>query len=347
MTVDYTARLSEAQLLPVDFIAPPASPLGFGLYAAIGQWQSDPENRFMSGVRIRGNNYGHLNSVGTATDYGVWADDWWSTTTSIDLSAATGPFTLTIGKDVVTDIATTASSEDLQTEINAVVGLGVVTVTGTSPNLTLSVVGDRLVSATENVHVTRHIKDGERSPYAPPYAPITIWAYDECDKTAGSQAEVVARSQQILSLKESFAVEEQFAHRLLLDGSEAPIVSSYTKIEDMFAQLDAAIATTGAQGFIHCGAQWASIAACKSNLLRVQNGRYVTALGNVVVFGAGYATSLLSTFVATSPVFGWRNAAQTTTAIDTDNWSSFSALTERTVCIGYEHFIASASLNYS
>ena len=51
------------------------------------------------------------------------------------------------------------------------------------------------------------VKDGVRPDMDPePFYPVTVWAYDECDLTAPSRDEVVARVQQILRLEEQTAV---------------------------------------------------------------------------------------------------------------------------------------------
>jgi len=52
------------------FTAPPANPLTFGLYGAIGDWQAEGANRFLHGVQIRGNSYPNGRSSG------VWSAGW-------------------------------------------------------------------------------------------------------------------------------------------------------------------------------------------------------------------------------------------------------------------------------
>ena len=67
-----------------------------------------------------------------------------------------------------------------------------------------------------------HLKTGTRPTDPPPFGPITVWAYDECDLTADSQDEVRTRVQQTLRLQEQIAVERAFAAGLLADAPPAP-----------------------------------------------------------------------------------------------------------------------------
>ena len=67
----------------VQFVAPDINPAVPGLYAATA-WQSDPQNRFLHGVVIRGANYG-----GEAAS-GIWTAPWCSVPELFDPEAAPG-----------------------------------------------------------------------------------------------------------------------------------------------------------------------------------------------------------------------------------------------------------------
>jgi hypothetical protein len=182
-------------------------------------------------------------------------------------------------------------------------------------------------------------KDGERPDLPDPFDPMVVWAYDECDLTAPSQAEVRERAAQNLRLLEQTAVETQFSARLLADAPAGPT-------DDLVAcvgYLEGELAKTDTLGFIHAGAQWAAHAV--PGKLAVRVGTVLKSpMGHTWVFGGGYVDGLGDTLVATSaPLFGWRSQAAVREAFD-ERHNRFLAIAERAVVIGYEKAIAEATV---
>lgn len=183
-------------------------------------------------------------------------------------------------------------------------------------------------------------KEGTRPDWLDPFAPITVWAYDECDLTAPSRAEVQQRAAQILRLQEQVAVEREFANRLLTDAGSPEAVATLTAA---IGHLEAEFAETNTVGFIHAGAQWVAQMAT-SQLLTKAGTKLLTPLGHTLVFGGGYVDGLEDTLVATSQPFGWRDDVQLRTAID-ERRNTYAAIAERTVAIGYEAVIGAATIS--
>ncbi|SHR31745.1 gp13 protein [Mycobacteroides abscessus subsp. bolletii] len=96
------------------------------------------------------------------------------------------------------------------------------------------------------------VKHGQRPAGLAAFAAVTVWAADECDLTAPSQAEVRTRAAQTLRLMEQGAVEREFAARLLEDagtvGTAAGLVAAVGHLEEMW------VATNTQGGFIHARA---------------------------------------------------------------------------------------------
>jgi len=57
-------------------------------------------------------------------------------------------------------------------------------------------------------------KEGERPEILDPFAPMTVWAYDECDLMPQTRRDVEKRAAQILRIEEQTAVEREFARKL-------------------------------------------------------------------------------------------------------------------------------------
>lgn len=186
-------------------------------------------------------------------------------------------------------------------------------------------------------------KTGTRPAGLDPFGPVTVWAYDECDLTEPSRAEVEARAAQVLRLEEQVAVEREFAARLLLDAAELPGgIGAPQAFTWAIGQLEAAFARTNTLGYIHAGQQWVTSAAQSQLLVRSGTG-FTTPSGHRWVFGGGYVDALGNTMVATSQPFGWRDQPQVRTAID-ERANVFAAVAERTVLVGYEALVAAVEI---
>lgn len=183
------------------------------------------------------------------------------------------------------------------------------------------------------------IKDGLRPAGLDPFDPQVVWAYDECDLTAPSRAEVRARSAQILRLQEQTDVERELAARMLVDAGT--ISQTAVTLAQAVGYLEAQLALTSTVGFIHIGAQWV---AQDMDLFIKSGTAYRSPLGHVWVIGGGYVDGLENAIVATSPTYGWRDEPTTREAMD-ERANTFVAVTERTVLIGYEHLIAAVEID--
>lgn len=184
-------------------------------------------------------------------------------------------------------------------------------------------------------------KEGTRPAGVDPFSPMTVWAYDECDLTAPSRAEVQARAVQIMRLQEQVAVEREFTARLLADAADLPgPMQQADSFKLAVGYLEAQMALTNTVGFFHAGAQWAS----QEFGLVIRSGtRWVSPLGHTWIFGGGYVDGLEDTLVATSQPFGWRDQVQVRTAID-ERRNAFAAVAERTVVVGYEAIVAAVEI---
>lgn len=181
-------------------------------------------------------------------------------------------------------------------------------------------------------------KDGLRADADETYESVTLWAYDECDLTAPSRAEVRARAAQILRIEEQTNYEAEFAARLLAD---AGVVSqTATSFKLAVGYLEGVLALTNTTGYFHAGAQWASQ---EFGLVIKSGTRWVSPLGHTWVFGGGYVNTLENTIVATSPPYGWRDDVTVREAID-ERRNTFAAVAERTVLVGYEHLITAVEI---
>lgn len=186
------------------------------------------------------------------------------------------------------------------------------------------------------------IKTGTRPAGLDPFEPVVVWAYDECDLTEPSRAEVQARAAQVLRLEEQVAVERELAGRLLLDAAELPGgIGTAADLTAAVAHLEAAAALTNTTVYFHVGAQWVSQ---DPNKLFTRSGTtWTSPLGNVWVVGGGYVDGLEDHIVATSAPYGWRDEPQVRTAID-ERANTFAAVAERTVLVGYEALVAAVQI---
>lgn len=184
------------------------------------------------------------------------------------------------------------------------------------------------------------LKDGVRPAIPDPFDPYTAWAFDMCDLTAPSQAEVRARALQNLRLVEQTAIEREFAARLLIDaGTPTPAADIIAAV----AHIEAAFAKTNTTGLIHAPASLAAAAQRFGLIIRAGGGALKSPLGHTWVFGGGYVEGLGSTIVGTSPTFGWRNPVELREAVEA-KFNEFVAVAERSVVIGYEHSVGAAAI---
>lgn len=183
-------------------------------------------------------------------------------------------------------------------------------------------------------------KEGERPDILDPFEAMTVWAYDECDLTAPSRADVTKRAAQILRLQEQTAVEHEFSNRLLTDAGTPGAAND---LQWAVATLEAQMAEIGVLGFIHASPHLAVYAAQAQILIR-SGTKLTTPLGHTWVFGGGYGPGLESTIVATSQPFGWRTEVDTRTAVDHQH-NIFAAVAERSVTIGYEAALGAVTIS--
>ncbi|QGH80023.1 major capsid pentamer protein [Gordonia phage NHagos] len=183
------------------------------------------------------------------------------------------------------------------------------------------------------------LKDGERPELDDPFDPLTAWAFDTCDLTSQSQAEVRERVAQNLRLVEQTAIEREFAARLLIDAgtpeAAADIIAAVSHIEAEFAK-------TNTTGLIHASAAQAAYAQRFGLIIR-SGGSLKSPLGHTWVFGGGYVEGLEDTLVGTSPTYGWLSDPVTREAVET-RYNQFVAVAERSVVIGYEKAVAAATI---
>lgn len=332
---------------PVHFTPPLVNPTAFGLYAAVGNWQPDPDNRFLHGVDIRASASGNY---GGEFSSGIWGSPHCGIVVTVDTDGATGGnFDLTVDGAAVSDNGYNITANNLKTALEGAVGTGNVTVVLASGVYTLTfptwhvVTGDitDLTGDGGDAYVSAETKRGGRPDDLDPFAPYTIWAYDECDLTAPSRAEVEARAAQILRLEEQTDVEREFAIRLLLDANDLPgSIQTASTLSAAVGYLEAQMALTNTMGYFHVGAQWA---ADTYGLFIKSGTRWVSPLGHTWVIGGGYVDGLDDYIVATSQPFGWRNQPLVQGAIDQYH-NTYAAVAERSVLVGYEHLITAVQI---
>lgn len=189
--------------------------------------------------------------------------------------------------------------------------------------------------------------NAQRPAFPNPFDPITVWAWDACDLTARSRAEVERNAEHWLKVRAGVDVERTFADRLI---SEAGAPQTSTSFMNALAKLEAAIAKTGLPGFIHASPFMSpyangAMAVRPSPIGSPQR----TSMGTTWVFGGGYVDGLGMVMVATSQPYGWRDApALTTASIDptpSDDFASqYVAVAEQTFAVGYERLIAAVTV---
>ena len=181
-------------------------------------------------------------------------------------------------------------------------------------------------------------KGGTRPGFPANYEPVTAWAFDMCDLTPYSFVETQMHAQQWLRLTAPIAVEAALASRMLTDAGTLPSAVDFTTA---LGQLENAIGQTNTVGYIHAAPALASAASRSSQLVRHPDGTLTTHLGNVFVFGGGYVSTLGTTIIATSALYGWRNEPQLRTTVE-QRYNTYAAVCEQSYVIGYEQVLGAA-----
>jgi hypothetical protein len=337
-------------LLPaVEFDPPLVNPAPNGLFPVVSWTEvGDAPSRFLGeGVRVRTINYGGEDSTG------VWGAPWCGVAKTVLITGAPtgGTFTLTYDGQTTSTIAFNASAATVQTALEALSNLevGEVTVTGDpggpytvalAVDGTLTGSGAGLTGGTTPaVVVADEVKEGDRPVFPDPFAPITAWAYDQCDLTAASRQEVRDNAAQWLRLMEQTDVEHALALRMLAD---AGVPDTASDIVGALGHLEGLLAVTNTVGVIHASATWA-VSAAQASLIRYTGGGPLTPMGHRWVFGGGYVDGLADTLVATSQVFGWRDAPQIRETVEA-KFNQFVAIAERSFAVGYESVVGAVDV---
>jgi len=179
-------------------------------------------------------------------------------------------------------------------------------------------------------------KFGFRPDIAEPFTPVTIWAYDECDPTPASQAEVRTRAAQNPRLMESTLAAIALAERLLADAT--PVTKP--DLRSALGYLEGRLAITGTVGVVHANPE---LATEDFGLVVGNRPNFVTPLGNRWAYGGGYVDTLDQTLIATSPLYGWRTDVIVRDTFD-QNTDTYAAVAERSLVIGYEQLIAAVTI---
>lgn len=181
------------------------------------------------------------------------------------------------------------------------------------------------------------LKTGVRADDPEAFLPITTWAFDSCDLTEASRAEVQSRVQQIFRVREPLMVAREFAYRLLADAGAATAV---TDLVDAVAEVESVFADHNATGVVHVSPRLLTHLAAALVVSR-SGGGWVTPSGHTVIADGGYAPVLGdTTLVLTSAVYGWRSAVQVR-QIPVPEENRTVAIAERTVLLGYEEPLGS------
>ncbi|QXF79746.1 hypothetical protein HBA53_00460 [Rhodococcus pyridinivorans] len=183
------------------------------------------------------------------------------------------------------------------------------------------------------------IFSGIRAQPEDPFAPLTVWGYDECDPSE-SIDEQKTRALQNLRLHEQGLVESHFAAHLLAAAGTPTVMAD---VVTALAELEVRIGETGIQGaVIHLSQRYSTILDAAG--ISVGSGPLPrTRLGNLLAFGGGYDSVLGTTMVATGQVFVWRSEIFTQDVLDVDAHLR-SVIAERTIVAGTEAVIAAVEV---
>lgn len=183
------------------------------------------------------------------------------------------------------------------------------------------------------------LKYGVREDFQAPFVSATLWAYDECDATLRSQAEVQTHVVQNLRLMEQTLAEQLLAERMLADAISQNVGVTVPNLRDAVSFVEGRLAVTGTLGVVHANPE---LAAQEFGLVVGNAPRFLTPLGHRWVFGGGYVDTIPETIFATSNLYGWRDDIQVRPTYD-QRTGVYAAIAERSVVIGYEKLVAAAS----
>lgn len=183
-------------------------------------------------------------------------------------------------------------------------------------------------------------KEGTRAEGLDPFEPVTVWAFDSCDLTAQSRAEVEQRAAQALRMRESVMVARQFADRLLTDAATPQVVDDAVTA---LAHLEGEFAEANVVGLVHLSPEWLPTLV-SAHLVTRSGTKWLTPAGHSLVLDGGYSEGLGTAMVATSaPMFGWRDEAVVRTSLD-ERRNLYIAIAERTALVGYEAIVGAATV---
>lgn len=187
------------------------------------------------------------------------------------------------------------------------------------------------------------LKTGVRDVDPAPFFPVTAWGYDSCDLTPASRAEVSARAQQVLRMREPVLVAQQFAYRLAEDATAPTPVADLT---DAVGELEAMFADANTLGVIHASPYLLPHLVSHVLVSRGGGGGYVTASGHRLVVDGGYRPVLGDALmVATSaPLYGWREAAVAVRESVDYEANTYAVVAERSSVVAYEAFVGAVSV---
>ncbi|BBB42860.1 hypothetical protein [Mycobacteroides abscessus] len=194
-------------------------------------------------------------------------------------------------------------------------------------------------NATESELKPADVKKGERPAFLDAFIAQTTYASDDCSLLKRSRDEIRVRAQQVHRVLEPIQTEKTLAARMLLDAGTP---AAKTGIVAAIGAIEGLIADTGTVGVIHASAELAAPAA-QANLIRYNNGRLVSPLGNTWVFGGGYVSALGAKLIATSPTYGWRGPVELRDAPSLQH-NEFKAIAERSLVVGYEALIGAVNI---
>lgn len=178
-----------------------------------------------------------------------------------------------------------------------------------------------------------------------PFLAMTVWSFDRLQDCGNlsvfDRGQAVERARQTFALREPIAVETEFAARLLAD---APSPTAVDDLVGAVGHLEQTFSATGTTGLIHARVGLLAVAEHLRMIVRDGSGVLHTPAGHRWVFGgAGYATPLGDTLIATSPTYGWRDEVQVREVIQHER-NQFVAIAERSVIVGYEALIGAAEI---
>lgn len=188
-------------------------------------------------------------------------------------------------------------------------------------------------------------KEGERGVGLDPFTPVVVWAFDSCDLTAPSRAEVEQRAAQALRIRESVMVARQFAERLKSDAAAHLDPASTTDDPAVaLGHIEAALAEANTVGAVHVSPHLRPLLVSRQLLRPNNSGGYLTPGGHRLIFDGGYVAGLDDQIIATSaPLFGWRDETQLRSAVD-ERHNAYIVVAERSVTVGYEAVLAAVTL---